>query len=408
MTDRDPRSERVSGVAAVDGVSRRGLLVLLSRRTSSGGFIPVIDGLRFVAIALVVLTHVAIFTALDHGGETPGGLFHLLDQGTFGVNIFFVISGFILALPFAGWRLGGAQPVSLRRYYLRRVTRLEPPYMFSLFALAAVAVTMDGFSVSWALPHLAAGLGYAHNAVYGTRNPINGVAWTLEIEIQFYLVMPALAVVYAIRDTARRRAVLVAATAGAIALYRYVLAPISPRFELTVLGFLAYFLVGFLVADLYLVRWQGMPKASPLYDLVWIVGAPLLLWDLDRGVMSGWIAPALTFVLFVSAFRGALARRILGNPWIYTIGGMCYSIYLLHFSVIQHLYPRTRGLSLGLPLWAAWLVQLAPLGAAVMLVSALYFVLIERPCMSPTWPQTLRRRIAQVQVVPRREALAND
>src|SRR5262245_10743057 len=53
-------------------------------------------------------------------------------QGRYGVQLFFIISGFILALPFAAERLAGARPVRLKAFYLRRLTRLEPPYFLVL------------------------------------------------------------------------------------------------------------------------------------------------------------------------------------------------------------------------------------------------------------------------------------
>lgn len=392
MTDGRPASGPAPGVMTLPGKPKSGLLRHFSRRTSSGAFIPIIDGLRFVAIALVVLTHVAVFTAFDRGA-TSSHLFHVLDQGTFGVNIFFVISGFILALPFAAYRLGDAKALSLRRYYLRRLTRLEPPYIVALLLLAAMLVTFDHHSPSQLLPHLAAGLGYAHSAIYGAYNPINRVTWTLEIEIQFYVIVPVLTLVFLVRHTVWRRALLVALAAGSIALYRYALYGISPRFGLTVLAFLAYFLAGFLLADIYLVRWRGMPAAARRWDLVWIVGAPLLLWDLDRGMMSGWLAPTMTFVLVLAAFNGTLARRVLTNPLIFTIGGMCYSIYLLHFTVMERVYPYSRHISLGTSLAANWLVQVVLLTPFVLVVCAAYFALVERPCMSPTWPTDLRLAI---------------
>ena len=376
-------------------VPPNGFLRHFSRRTSSGAFISIIDGLRFVAIGLVVLTHVAVFAGFERGASTSG-FYHLLDQGTFGVNIFFVISGFILALPFAAFRLGMADSLSLRRYYLRRLTRLEPPYMIALLLLTAILVAVDHQPLALLLPHLAVGLAYAHSAIYGDYNPINRVAWTLEIEIQFYLVVPLLTLLFLVRSAARRRALIIALALGSVALYRYLLHGLSARFGLTVFAFLVYFLAGFLLADIYLVRWRGMPESSRRWDLVWIVGAPLLLFDLDRGMYSGWLAPTLTFVLFLSAFRGSLARRLLGNPYVFTLGGMCYSIYLLHFAVMERLFPYTSRLSLGTSLAATWLVQIVLLVPFVIAISAAYFALIERPCMNPYWPANLRRALARI------------
>ena len=61
-----------------------------------------------------------------------------------GVELFFVISGFILGLPFAAHYLKGAAPVSLRKYYLRRLTRLEPPYIVALLVLFILAAGIEG------------------------------------------------------------------------------------------------------------------------------------------------------------------------------------------------------------------------------------------------------------------------
>jgi peptidoglycan/LPS O-acetylase OafA/YrhL len=73
------------------------------RITTSGEFIPEIDGLRFIAIALVITHHLALFVSIQRGqNEGP------LSRGQLGVELFFVISGFILAVPFAMQYLGSA------------------------------------------------------------------------------------------------------------------------------------------------------------------------------------------------------------------------------------------------------------------------------------------------------------
>jgi peptidoglycan/LPS O-acetylase OafA/YrhL len=100
--------------AARDLGWRQRLLARLSRRTSSGRFIPEIDGLRFVSIALVVLYHMAGYVAARAGGSSGGPLFRLAGHGHYGVPIFFAISGFVLGMPFAAHHLAGGRPVRLR------------------------------------------------------------------------------------------------------------------------------------------------------------------------------------------------------------------------------------------------------------------------------------------------------
>src|SRR4051794_35423773 len=91
----------------------------LKRVTSSGDYIPEIDGLRFIAISAVVLYHVATFVNMAQSSK--GGVFEL---GARGVELFFVISGFVLAVPFAAQYTGGTRRVRLKDYFIRRLIRL--------------------------------------------------------------------------------------------------------------------------------------------------------------------------------------------------------------------------------------------------------------------------------------------
>jgi peptidoglycan/LPS O-acetylase OafA/YrhL len=122
----------------------------LSRVTTPGrAFIPQIDGLRFIAIMAVLAYHVRYISSY-HLHVSPQGwpvegdwVNDIFSTGNLGVQLFFALSGFILSLPFARWRLAGEKPVRLSDYYLRRVTRIEPPYLIHLaflFLLCALVL----------------------------------------------------------------------------------------------------------------------------------------------------------------------------------------------------------------------------------------------------------------------------
>ena len=66
--------------------------------------------------------------------------------------LFFAISGFILALPFAEHYLSGAPRPTLGRYYVRRVTRIEPPYVINLTILLALMLLRQGPTASICCP----------------------------------------------------------------------------------------------------------------------------------------------------------------------------------------------------------------------------------------------------------------
>ena len=114
----------------------------LRRITSSGSWVPQIDGLRFVAIVSVLLFHIAGQMAERSGHAVAiqpryGLLTLLIGNGDRGVLLFFVISGTILARPFLRQHRLGGKRVAIGAYYLRRVTRLEPPYILCLFLCTA-------------------------------------------------------------------------------------------------------------------------------------------------------------------------------------------------------------------------------------------------------------------------------
>jgi peptidoglycan/LPS O-acetylase OafA/YrhL len=367
----------------------------LRRRTTTGRFIAEVDGLRFVAIALVVLFHVHDYLTTKF--RIPAGsaanedwLDRFAATGHYGVHLFFIISGFVLALPFASHYLGGRPPVKLRAYFIRRLTRLEPPYIISMIGFAA-ALALTSAARPPLLPHLLASLGYVHNIVYGIPSTINVVAWSLEIEVQFYILAPLLAYLFAISDRWVRRGVIIAAAAAVLAIQSW-LAP-APWVPLSVVGFLQFFLCGFLIADLYVTDWKGKPSHSLGWDVVSLVGWPALAWLWMQDTQYAGIFIALAFVLFCAAFRGTITSRALGTPIVATIGGMCYSIYLLHFPLISIIGRHTLPIGSGSAQWVHLLAQTAIMVPPVLLVCVVYFALIERPCMERDWPQKLAARL---------------
>jgi peptidoglycan/LPS O-acetylase OafA/YrhL len=377
------------------------------RVTKSGAFIPEIDGLRFIAIASVVLLH-CYAGQLDRTAKgtnlnqaipgaapppvdvfNPHGLLRLLGHGGYGVCIFFAISGFILAWPFAQQHLLASREVALSSYFLRRITRLEPPYIVMLAIRAGLLLAAGVYDTRFVLAHLAASILYVHNIVFGIASRIEAVSWSLEIEVQFYCLAPILAMIYKIPRALLRRALLILIIAGATPLQRAFLpgwhgSPIAGGFNLSILAYIQFFLVGLLVADFYVDGWERIPDTW-WWDAISIPLWLLLFWlQLDT---FRFLGPLILPIIFVGAFKGTFIRGILRNPVINTIGGMCYSIYLTHRTtilVIQLLLVRMHFRFLS---WLALsLLVVAPLSIAV---GAVYFLLIERPCMDPRWPNKL-------------------
>jgi peptidoglycan/LPS O-acetylase OafA/YrhL len=380
------------------------------RITSDGAYIPEIDGLRFIAILSVVFLHCyAEFLNRMATGATPRqnrsentpfptgmdnqhGLLRLLWHGGYGVAVFFAISGFILAWPFARQHLQAGRLVNLRFYFLRRLTRLEPPYIVVLLIRSILLLAAGAHTIHFVLVHLIASIFYVHNIAFGIASRIEAASWSLEIEIQFYCLAPFLTQIYRIPRAWLRRCLLISMIAGASPLQRALLPgwygpDNTGAFMLSILSAIQFFLVGLLVADLYVDGWERIPQTWR-WDFVCIPLWILMFWLQPRGFR--FLAPLILPIVFVGAFKGSVVPRILRNPFITTVGGMCYSIYLTHRTTIFMLQAILARFHLHFWTWlAASLILVAP---ASMAVGAVYFLVIERPCMDPRWPQKLLAR----------------
>jgi len=352
--------------------------------------IPEIDGLRFVAITLVFLFHSRNWVRQTVGVTVAdeSHAYRFLHHGDYGVQLFFVISGFLLALPFARRWLRGGRKVLLADYFKRRLTRLEPPYVLAMIGLFVAGILVGRPRAAEMWPNLLAGLLYQHNLIFGSMNHINGVAWSLEVEVQFYVLTPALTYLFAIGPRDLRRATLVALILcfGVVA---QALEASSPRWGLSVLGHLHEFFAGYLLADVFVLDWKEAPQAEARWDIVTILVWPAIFAIRMNSAWLSTVLPLLVVVAYAAALRGPWTRAVLSSPWIVSIGGMCYTIYLLHQPIIQQVGalvgPRAPMLPPGLSL-LAWS---ALFGVASLVVSVAFFLVIERPCMNPSWPSVV-------------------
>lgn len=367
-------------------------MLTFRRITTQKRFIPQIDGLRFVAISSVVLFHV--YAALEGRSAVPVPIPLSIDLPKRGVELFFAISGFILGVPFASRHLLQAAKVNLKQYFLRRVTRLEPPYFLALPLWIAME-WVAGRSMGEMAPHLLAHCFYMHNLIYGAfRGAVNSVAWSLEIEVQFYVLVPLLSLVFAISHARFRRIFILVAMAaiGIVSnpLYK------SVHFHYSIAYYLAFFLAGFLICDLYLTRGQWKPSFR--WDVLAFCLWPLV-WYPARNA-THVLLPFVIVLLYLAAFRGRICSAFFRQPVITNIGGMCYSIYLLHVPIIYAVKRVTAYWHLGRSFWSFFALQSLLILPVVMFFCGVFFMLIERPCMDREWPRKLWRRIRKISMPP--------
>ncbi|HEY7126578.1 MAG TPA: acyltransferase [Ktedonobacterales bacterium] len=161
--------------------------------SSSTGTLPALDGLRGLAIALVLWYHL-MDPRVVLGSTAPLPLYGLLGSGFSGVFLFFVLSGFLLFLPYARALLSGQRWPSAREFYRRRALRILPAYYVSLAFVLLTQVALVTRLGSPTLVYLLALL--LHDTrieAFNLAVALNLPLWTLAVEWQFYLLLPWLA-----------------------------------------------------------------------------------------------------------------------------------------------------------------------------------------------------------------------
>jgi peptidoglycan/LPS O-acetylase OafA/YrhL len=382
----------------------------LKRKTHSTSFIPEIDGLRFFAIITVVLFHlntalskVMGYTSIE-GINLLGGKENCYQVGWWlvrldlGVKVFFAISGFVLALPFVRRALlNEGREISIKDYFVRRLTRLEPPFVVSLvlFFMVHLFVLHEKSSELW--PHFWAGLGYMHGLVFGSPNPINPVTWSLEVEAQFYVLVPLLFwLLFKLKQLGLRLGLILLLAGLSVYLKGYFFSAGNQYLSASILAYFINFCMGILFAFLFVTdKSNWLKNKSYLFDILGCVCVFFIFYFYKP--QHVWFNNVLfnvsVFGLMVTAFKGKIWNYFYTRPWVYIIGGMCYSIYLLHYAFFHFLIPITSKICFGQGYVVDYILQILIAVPVMLCVSIIFYVLIERPCMDKEWPQKLYRKI---------------
>lgn len=374
------------------------------RSTHSTSFIPEIDGLRFFAIITVIAYHLNTAVLKSKGYTFASwknmiGVESMFDIGWWfirldvGVKVFFAISGFILATPFLKQYIFKSVKLNLSDYFVRRLTRLEPPFIISLVVFFLVHVLFLHASPVDLIPHFMAGLLYGHVFVYGEPNPINPVTWSLETEAQFYIVLPLLAY-FIFRFRAKWTSIIIIVLLSVISIWcksHFFYSKVH-HLESSVIAYLTNFLSGGIFACLYLSYPNFFNKRkSWIYDGIGIIS--ILLMFVYYKPQAYWINNIILNLsilgLFLSVFKGALSNWFYTRPWIYLLGGMCYSLYLLHYAFFYLVVKYSIHLPSSGHYWMDWLVQFLIVFPLFLFFASLFYLWIEKPCMNKDWPKKL-------------------
>ena len=343
----------------------------LLRRKSSQKFIPEIDALRFFAIIPVMFAHMSQ-AFLDYNVnfdieliKEESLLREIMYNGNLGVQLFFGISGFILTLPFINVP---RSELRFKKYFLRRLIRIEPPYFIALILFFVVHLFMGTESFAFLWERFVSSFFYVHNLYHHSYSLILPPAWSLEIEIQFYLLMPIFLYLFKVFDTKYWR-YLIYAILFLISLNLNV----SPDLELS--DYFRYFLAGIVAADVY--KNISLPKHF-IWDIVFVVGLFLFFFYL-----KDWFLRSITlFLIIIASLHLVILKKAVTNKWVTIIGGMCYSLYLLHFP-FYHLVMKlfTNRLTFSDSYEATFLFQALIFIPLSIVAITLFYLVVEKPFM---------------------------
>ncbi|MDX2167598.1 MAG: acyltransferase [Deltaproteobacteria bacterium] len=370
-------------------------------------YVPELESLRGIAALLVLTFHydAAVQGPLQrHEGDWVSLPYAFIRAGDTGVSLFFVLSAFLLAMPFLAAADGGT-PVAIRRYAQRRALRILPLYFVVVAAATAATATTLGDLVR-GVPYLFFLNGL--DPAVARMPPWSNVWWSLATEIQFYLALPLLPL--ALRSRRSRAIALagLAVYAAAFLLYeRWLIGfrhpPHNVLLGLSLFGRAPLFLCGIVAAAFYLRHGSSLRRR--LAAMAWLRGggADLLLfalllglalwmrWETFVGVgrlnappahalraAEGPLWSALVLWLLLAPLR---LKPLLHNALLTRAGVLSYSIYLLHLPVLQYGQRALRAVGLTIPWgWSGRTAAVAAGLAAVCLVlSTATYRLIEAP-----------------------------
>jgi len=292
------------------------------------GYQPALDGLRCAAIVPVITAH----------------YYHHPSSGFLGVDLFFVLSGFLITtLLVEEWIRRGT--ISLSRFYLRRALRLGPALAVLLLTFTALVVCRALFgyaaapaSAGESLRAILFGATYTTNfAVILTHTPLDlQPLWSLAVEEQYYIVWPLILLTVIAAGGLRWLIPGLMVAVLAVVVIRWQLAPANPGvFDAAAVTRFDSILIGCLAA---LVRFRRIRVPSWSYPLA-LVGLALIMLSNDSRIFYDGLSDlfcllAAVIVLSVVENRSILQRALSLAPLVF-VGRISYALYLWHFAILN-------------------------------------------------------------------------
>jgi peptidoglycan/LPS O-acetylase OafA/YrhL len=336
-----------------------------------------LDGLRAVAASMVVIHH--SFTAnilrycQAHHIFWLGAIFRYI--ASYGVDLFFVLSGVVLLRPY----LRRQRKLKVGDYFIRRATRIYPPYFIAVLFAAAVIWYINAYPTWYNVKGMSVPFSWKETLKEMAVINLDGVYynlawWSLQIEILFYILVPLIIIVYPYRHSlsnVRLTITIVTGVALTILLQLFFNQYLPYIFTLNYLqlslGMALEYPVCFLMGTLLAAH-----DFSRKHALAFFAGGAVLVAG------GSWYEPllhsgyGLIFAAVITlGFNAVSFRKMLDTPFMVWLGERSYSLFLVHFSVfylVDNIVARftperntayailTRGIGIPLALFAGMLL----------------------------------------------------
>jgi peptidoglycan/LPS O-acetylase OafA/YrhL len=280
---------------------------------------PALDGLRAVAIVLVILTHC-------YRQAFPGGWI--------GVDVFFVLSGYLIT-SILQKEIVATGRIAWGNFYARRFLRLTPALIvLVVFQLARAALSTNSEEIREATLIGAAYLENWNTVAHFGPQDLMGHTWSLATEEQFYWIWP-LTLLFIVR---RRPLVWIGLATvlmltARILLWRYGASQDHLQFSLETRP--VGLLIGCLLALIPAHRWPSLPSVVPL-SLFGLLGLITMAYSGDMRwpmIIAPLVASMAAAGLIIASQPGSLASRAMSIPPLVYVGKISYGLYLYHWPI---------------------------------------------------------------------------
>lgn len=277
-------------------------------------YIPALDGIRALAILLVVLFH----------AQVPG-----LGGGFVGVDVFFVLSGYLITRLLCEEHKRNGQ-INKKQFYIRRLKRLYPPLLLVISSYLVLATMLDG-NYTRRIKEALISAAYIADFARGLGHPMPFLAhtWSLAVEEQFYLFWPLiLTPILALRKV--RAATVILAIYLALTGWRALCATALEQ------DFYIYYRLDTHISGIFLGCLLGYLnlRAPSRYGAIGAIGIALATFTFAWGTKATLVFGFTTAEIFAAILIASQPQWLekFGLPWL---GKVSYSWYLWHWLIMR-------------------------------------------------------------------------